>query len=69
MDSTTLPWHVSSYSTGNGACIEVAKTSSGAYFRDTKDRPRGAAAVAPTRLDHVPRRGEGGHARRLTLAR
>ncbi|WP_377978811.1 alpha/beta hydrolase fold domain-containing protein, partial [Bacillus cereus] len=25
MDSTTLPWHVSSHSTGNGACIEVAR--------------------------------------------
>ncbi|MFB7739554.1 DUF397 domain-containing protein [Streptomyces sp. NPDC056112] len=47
MDSNTLPWKTSSYSTGNGACVEVARTSSGAYFRDTKDRPRGAAAVAP----------------------
>ncbi|WP_445524816.1 DUF397 domain-containing protein [Streptomyces cyslabdanicus] len=46
MDST-LPWRTSSYSTGNGACIEVAKTSSGAFFRDTKDRPRGAAAASP----------------------
>ncbi|MFF9124340.1 DUF397 domain-containing protein [Streptomyces sp. NPDC014889] len=46
MDST-LPWRTSSYSTGNGACVEVAKTTGGAYFRDTKDRPRGAAAVAP----------------------
>ncbi|MFB7112305.1 DUF397 domain-containing protein [Streptomyces sp. NPDC056291] len=46
--NSTLPWKTSSYSTGNGACIEVAKTSSGAFFRDTKDRPRGAAAVAPT---------------------
>ncbi|MFJ6561845.1 DUF397 domain-containing protein [Streptomyces sp. NPDC091412] len=47
MDSSTLPWKVSTYSTGNGACVEVARTPSGAHFRDTKDRPRGAAAVAP----------------------
>ncbi|MFF9312131.1 DUF397 domain-containing protein [Streptomyces sp. NPDC014748] len=47
MTSKTLFWQTSSYSTGNGACIEVAKTTGGAYFRDTKDRPRGAAAVAP----------------------
>ncbi|MFE7233864.1 DUF397 domain-containing protein [Streptomyces sp. NPDC057596] len=48
MDSTTLPWKTSSYSTGNGACIEVAKTSSGAYFRDTKDRGIPAASSSPT---------------------
>ncbi|MYS40201.1 DUF397 domain-containing protein [Streptomyces sp. SID5998] len=47
MDSKTLPWKVSPYSTGNGACIEVAGTPTGTYFRDTKDRARGAAAVAP----------------------
>ncbi|MFS4105144.1 DUF397 domain-containing protein [Streptomyces sp. PD-S100-1] len=47
MTSKTLLWQTSSYSTGNGACIEVAKTTGGAYVRDTKDRPRGAAAVAP----------------------
>lgn len=47
MDSSTLPWKTSSYSTGNGACVEVAKTAGGAFFRDTKDRPRGAASVAP----------------------
>ncbi|MFB7584763.1 DUF397 domain-containing protein, partial [Streptomyces hydrogenans] len=49
MDSTTLPWHVSSHSTGNGACIEVARTTGGAFFRDTKDRsiPAAAASSAP----------------------
>ncbi|HWU23278.1 MAG TPA: DUF397 domain-containing protein [Nocardioides sp.] len=47
MNSTTLPWKVSSYSTGNGACIEVARTADGAHFRDTKDRPRGSAAATP----------------------
>jgi hypothetical protein len=47
-DSNILPWRTSSYSGGNGACVEVAKTSGGAFFRDTKDRPRGAAASSPT---------------------
>ncbi|MFE7232575.1 DUF397 domain-containing protein [Streptomyces sp. NPDC057596] len=49
MDSTTLPWRTSSYSTGNGACVEVAKTAGGALFRDTKDRgiPAAAASSAP----------------------
>ncbi|MGI5138147.1 MULTISPECIES: DUF397 domain-containing protein [unclassified Streptomyces] len=42
-----LTWRTSSYSGGNGACVEVAKTGDGAHFRDTKDRPRGAAFVAP----------------------
>ncbi|NED75292.1 DUF397 domain-containing protein [Streptomyces sp. SID9944] len=51
MDSKALLWQTSSYSTGNGACIEVAKTGGGAHFRDTKDRPRGSAAVAPAAWD------------------
>ncbi|MEW5353341.1 DUF397 domain-containing protein [Streptomyces sp. 16-176A] len=38
MTSKTLPWKTSSYSTGNGACIEAAKAPGGAYVRDTKDR-------------------------------
>lgn len=41
-----LTWATSSYSGGNGACVEVAKTSGGAFFRDTKDRPRGATAAS-----------------------
>ncbi|MFE2311688.1 DUF397 domain-containing protein [Streptomyces sp. NPDC059441] len=45
-DSNTLAWATSSYSGGNGACIEVAKTTGGAFFRDTKDRPRGATAAS-----------------------
>jgi len=47
MDSMTLPWAVSTYSTGNGACVEVARTATAAHFRDTKDRERGAAVVEP----------------------
>lgn len=46
MDSN-LPWRTSSYSTGNGACVEVAKTSTAAHFRDTKDRSIPAAAASP----------------------
>jgi hypothetical protein len=46
-DSNTLAWRTSSYSGGNGACVEVAKATTGASFRDTKDRPRGAATVSP----------------------
>jgi len=42
-----LTWATSSYSGGNGACVEVAKAGSGAYFRDTKDCPRGAASASP----------------------
>jgi hypothetical protein len=45
-DSNTLPWRTSSYSGGNGACVEVARTTGGAFFRDTKDRPRGAAVAS-----------------------
>jgi len=33
-----LDWRTSSYSTGNGACVEVAKTPATVLFRDTKDR-------------------------------
>lgn len=48
MHNTTndLAWATSSYSTGNGACVEVARTPSGAHFRDTKDRSIGAAVAS-----------------------
>ena len=46
MQNDELTWATSSYSGGNGACIEVAKTGAGAFFRDTKDRPRGAASAS-----------------------
>jgi hypothetical protein len=45
-DSNTLTWATSSYSGGNGACVEVATTTSGAFFRDTKDRGIPAAATS-----------------------
>jgi hypothetical protein len=41
-----LTWATSSYSGGNGACVEVARTESGAHFRDTKDRGIGAAVAS-----------------------
>jgi predicted secreted Zn-dependent protease len=41
-----LTWATSSYSGGNGACVEVAKTTGGAFFRDTKDRGIPAAAAS-----------------------
>jgi hypothetical protein len=47
MQEITLPWRTSSYSTGNGACVEVAKTSGGAFFRDTKDRTIPPATSSP----------------------
>jgi hypothetical protein len=45
-DSNTLAWATSSYSGGNGACVEVAKTAGGAFFRDTKDRGIPAAVAS-----------------------
>jgi predicted secreted Zn-dependent protease len=41
-----LTWATSSYSGGNGACVEVAKTAGVTFFRDTKDRSIPAAAVS-----------------------
>ncbi|WP_439948319.1 DUF397 domain-containing protein [Streptomyces sp. BBFR109] len=64
MDSKALPWQTSSYSMGNGACVEVAKTRTSAHFRDMKDRGRGASAVVPGPWDEFL--SAGGHARRLT---
>jgi hypothetical protein len=45
-ESTILAWRTSSYSGGNGACVEVARTESGAHFRDTKDRSIPAAVAS-----------------------
>ncbi|MFE0329090.1 DUF397 domain-containing protein [Streptomyces sp. NPDC058960] len=41
-----LMWATSSYSAGNGACVEVAKTTGGAFFRDTKDRSIPASSAS-----------------------
>jgi hypothetical protein len=45
-ESNTLAWRTSSYSGGNGACVEVAKTHGEAFFRDTKDRGIPAAVAS-----------------------
>jgi hypothetical protein len=45
-ESNTLAWVTSSYSGGNGACVEVAKTTGEAFFRDTKDRGIPAAVAS-----------------------
>jgi hypothetical protein len=36
-----LTWRTSSYSGGNGDCVEVASSSTEVLVRDTKDRPGG----------------------------
>ncbi|MBD0692462.1 hypothetical protein BG452_01840 [Streptomyces sp. CBMA123] len=47
-DSTALQvvWRKSSYSGGNGDCVEVAAANSTMYIRDSKD-PRGPALALP----------------------
>ncbi|MEC3977782.1 DUF397 domain-containing protein [Amycolatopsis sp. H20-H5] len=37
-------WHTSSYTAGNGNCVEVAETSTEVRVRDTKDRDGGQLA-------------------------
>jgi hypothetical protein len=36
-----LTWRTSSYSGGNGSCVEVASRAAEVLVRDTKDRPGG----------------------------
>jgi len=43
-----IVWHTSSYSGGNGACVEVAPAPDGVLVRDTKDRHGTALAVPVT---------------------
>ncbi|HEY8372647.1 MAG TPA: DUF397 domain-containing protein [Pseudonocardiaceae bacterium] len=40
-----LQWRVSSRSTGQGQCVEVALTDAAAYVRDTKNRGAGVFTV------------------------
>ncbi|PWI13948.1 DUF397 domain-containing protein [Streptomyces sp. Act143] len=40
-------WHRSSYSAGNGACVEVARTEGAVAVRDSKDTGRPALAFSP----------------------
>jgi hypothetical protein len=44
---TELTWRTSSYSGGNGDCVEVASSSAEVLVRDTKDRPGGTLSVTP----------------------
>jgi hypothetical protein len=43
----SIVWHTSSYSTGNGDCVQVAPAPDRVLVRDSKD-PDGPALVVPT---------------------
>jgi hypothetical protein len=46
--SAALDWRKASYSSGNGSCVEVARTPAGnVAVRDTTDRSGPALAVRP----------------------
>jgi hypothetical protein len=42
----SIVWHTSSYSYGNGACVQVAPTPGRVLVRDSKD-PEGPALAVP----------------------
>ncbi|MFJ2444552.1 DUF397 domain-containing protein [Streptomyces sp. NPDC087658] len=47
VDLTGVAWRTSSYTAGNGNCVEVAPLpTTGIAFRDTKDRTLPAARVS-----------------------
>jgi hypothetical protein len=39
-------WRTSSYTTGNGNCVEVGQTPADVHVRDTKDRSGGVLTFA-----------------------
>ena len=43
----SIVWHTSSYSGGNGACVQVAPAPDRVLVRDSKD-PDGPALAVPT---------------------
>ena len=43
----SIVWHTSSYSYGNGACVQVAPAPDRVLVRDSKD-PEGPALAVPT---------------------
>lgn len=47
LDLTFVQWHKSSYSSGNGQCVEVATVRDAAAIRDSKN-PGGPALVFTT---------------------
>jgi hypothetical protein len=46
-DQPDEAWRVSSYSGGQGNCVEVAIAPAGVLLRDTKDRSGGVLSVSP----------------------
>jgi len=50
-ETHTVIWHASSYSTGNGNCVEVANAPENIQVRDTKDRPGGTLIVSLPQWD------------------
>lgn len=40
-----LTWHKSTFSNGDGDCVESAGVRGGAFVRDTKDRMHGHLAI------------------------
>ena len=44
----SIVWHTSSYSTGNGACVQVAPAPDRVLVRDSKNPEGPALAVPPT---------------------
>lgn len=48
IDVTHAPWRKSSYSGGQGSCVEVAPAPGMVGVRDTKDRGRGHFVVSRT---------------------
>ncbi|SFB14205.1 protein of unknown function [Amycolatopsis marina] len=44
-------WRTSSYSAGQGNCVEIALAPAGVLVRDTKDRPGGTLSVPPAAWD------------------
>lgn len=45
-EPTDVTWRTSSYSGGQGNCVEIANTPENIQVRDTKDRPGGALTVS-----------------------
>ena len=47
LESGSIVWHTSSYSFGNGDCVQVAPTPNRVLVRDSKN-PAGPALAVPT---------------------
>lgn len=45
--SEPTTWRTSSYTTGQGNCVEVGQARGAVVVRDTKNRPAGALTVSP----------------------